>query len=56
MFMQKTITQSRFELIRGDELKKYGNRIIQIDTTAQYQNGNYGVYICEVDYTEQSEN
>lgn len=55
MIMRKTITNSKIELVRGDELKALGNRIIQIDTTAQYENKGYGVYVCEVDYTEKDE-
>lgn len=46
--MIKSKENSHFELIRGDDLKEYGNRIIQIDNVKQYENNGYGVYICEV--------
>lgn len=53
MIMKKTITKSKIMLVRGDKLKELGNRIIQIDTTKQYENNDYGVYIVEVDCTEE---
>jgi hypothetical protein len=46
--MTKSKKNSHFELIRGDRLPEYGNRIVQIDVNKQYQNNGYGVYICEV--------
>ena len=49
MIMYKTGNNSHFDVIRGDEIPNYGNRILQIDTEKEYENGGYGVYVCEVD-------
>lgn len=46
--MIKTHEKSEIVLINGKELSNDENVILQIDTTAQYQNGNYGVYIAEI--------
>jgi hypothetical protein len=40
---------SHFEVINGNDLKLYKDRILQIETDKQYENNNgYGVYIAEV--------
>ena len=45
--MIKTMKNSYFDLIRGDKLENNKN-VVQIDTEKQYENDNYGVYLCEV--------
>ena len=47
--MKKIGLHSHFQVINGQELPNYGDRILQIDTKKQYENENgYGVYVCEV--------
>lgn len=47
--MKKIGTHSHFEVINGKNLPELGDRILQIDTTMQYENENhFGVYICEI--------
>lgn len=54
--MTRIKENSHFALVRGDDFEDYGNRIIQVDTTKQYENGGYGVYICEVADEEEINN
>lgn len=49
MLMEKTKPNSYFALVAGDELDKYGERILQIDSEKQYTNRNgYSVFLCEI--------
>ena len=54
--MTRIKENSHFEIIRGDKFKDYGNRIIQVDSTKQYENNGYGVFICEVADKEETNN
>lgn len=51
--IKKTVSleNTYIELVNGKDLEKLAPYIIQIETEKQYQNGTYGVYICEL--TEQ---
>ena len=53
--MTRLKENTHFELIRGDKLADYGNRIVQVDNVKQYENCEYGVYICEVESEEFAE-
>lgn len=51
--IKKTVSleNTYIELVNEKDLEKLAPYIIQIETEKQYQNGMYGVYICEL--TEQ---
>lgn len=49
MLMIKMGKNSHFEVVSGDRLPKFGNKIIQIDSEKQYENrSGYGVYVVEI--------
>ncbi|WP_314696319.1 hypothetical protein [Mogibacterium timidum] len=48
--MEKTVSleNTYIELVNGKTLTKLDSEILQIETEKQYENGSYGVYICEL--------
>lgn len=48
--MKKTVSleNTYIELVNGKTLTKINGEILQIETEKQYENGSYGVYICEL--------
>lgn len=55
MIATKIGQNSHFALVGGNELYKFENRILQIETTKQYENSKgYAVFLCEIDDEEES--
>lgn len=46
--MKKIGEDSHFEVVKDDRIMEYGNRIIQIDSDAQYMKDDHCFYLCEV--------